>query len=153
MAERLPNLSDLRSQGVHNSEAAQTEFGDSAAGAGQISTRQRRLWTLFQQTATSLTHLYKCKSKCQISSNGRGAEEDQEAWLAFQSAASALTSLYRDSADILSALEKTSNSNPNSVSSNKESDTNDTNSQCKFLSNFLSDLIFREKLQILMILF
>ena len=113
MAERLPNLSDLRSP----QSEVQTEFGDSG---GQISTRQRRLWTLFQQTATSLTHIYKCKSKCQISN-----PEEQEAWLAFQSAASALTSLYRESADILSALEKT-NSNPNSVSSNKE-DTNDTN--------------------------
>ena len=45
----------------------------------EISGRQRRLWSLFQHTATSLTHLYKCKSK---------GHEDQESWLAFQSAAS-----------------------------------------------------------------
>ena len=79
-----------------------------------ISSRQRRLWTLFQQTATSLTHIYKCKSKCQIST------EDQEAWLAFQSAASALTSLYRESADILSSLEKQQTSNATSSVTSKE---------------------------------
>ena len=81
-----------------------------------ISSRQRRLWTLFQQTATSLTHIYKCKSKCQIST------EDQEAWLAFQSAASALTSLYRESADILSSLEKQTNNA--SVASKEDSVAN-----------------------------
>ena len=66
----------------------------------EISARQRRLWSLFQHTATSLTHLYKCKSKCQNTNHA----EDQESWLAFQSAASSLTSLYRESADILPSL-------------------------------------------------
>jgi len=70
----------------------------------EISARQRRLWSLFQSTATSLTHLYKCKSKCQSTNH----TEDQESWLAFQSAASSLTSLYRESADILASLEKPS---------------------------------------------
>lgn len=68
----------------------------------EISARQRRLWSLFQHTATSLTHLYKCKSKCQNTNHA----EDQESWLAFQSAASSLTSLYRESADILASIEK-----------------------------------------------
>ena len=68
----------------------------------EISARQRRLWNLFQHTATSLTHLYKCKSKCQSTNH----IEDQESWLAFQSAASSLTSLYRESADILASIEK-----------------------------------------------
>lgn len=77
----------------------------------EISGRQRRLWSLFQHTATSLTHLYKCKSKCQQ----QQSEEDQETWLAFQSAASSLTSLYRESADILSSLEtKTHHHHPRS---------------------------------------
>jgi len=67
----------------------------------EISARQRRLWNLFQHTATSLTHLYKCKSKCQSTNH----TEDQESWLAFQSAASSLTSLYRESADILASIE------------------------------------------------
>ena len=88
-----------------------------------ISSRQRRLWTLFQQTATSLTHIYKCKSssKCQISTS-----EDQEAWLAFQSAASALTSLYRESADILSSLEK---NNANATNSVAKEDSNVANNE------------------------
>ena len=115
MAERLPNLSDLRG---HNEAAPQTDIG---SDSGQISSRQKRLWSLFQQTATSLTHLYKCKSKCQIS------PEDQEAWLAFQSAASALTSLYRESADILSALEKTNNNSANSVPAKEDNMANDCN--------------------------
>ena len=95
MAERLPPSS--------------AEF-DPLKGASleptdlEISARQRRLWSLFQHTATSLTHLYKSKSKCQNTNQA----EDQESWLAFQSAASALTSLYRESADILASLEKPS---------------------------------------------
>merc|ERR1719210_6776 len=68
----------------------------------EISGRQKRLWNLFQHTATSLTHLYKCKSKSQSTNH----IEDQESWLAFQSAASSLTSLYRESADILASIEK-----------------------------------------------
>ena len=82
----------------------------------EISARQRRLWNLFQHTATSLTHLYKCKSKCQTphQTSTPNSHEDQESWLAFQSAASTLTSLYRESADILSALERPSSSTSNS---------------------------------------
>ena len=81
MAERPPH---------HNS----SEFDPSLLKVGgeppsaadlEISGRQRRLWNLFQHTATSLTHLYKCKSKCHQNA------EDQETWLAFQSAASTLT--------------------------------------------------------------
>lgn len=101
----------------------------------EISGRQRRLWSLFQHTATSLTHLYKCKSKCQQ----QQSEEDQETWLAFQSAASSLTSLYRESADILSSLETkthhrsscattttsvtTSDLSPHRISANSKTDT------------------------------
>merc|ERR1711874_926070 len=84
----------------------------------EISARQRRLWSLFQHTATSLTHLYKSKSKCQSTNH----TEDQESWLAFQSAASALTSLYRESADILSSLEKQTNNA--SVASKEDSVAN-----------------------------
>ena len=93
----------------------------------EISARQRRLWSLFQHTATSLTHLYKCKSKCQNTNHA----EDQESWLAFQSAASSLTSLYRESADILASLEK-----PNTrVSSTITSSSSDLSSPLRTSSN------------------
>ena len=85
------------SAAVRTSEPAHAPCNDDAELA---SARQKRLLMLFQHTATSLTHLYKCKSKCQ--------NEDQESWLAFQSAASALTSLYRESTDILASKEKPS---------------------------------------------
>ena len=82
----------------------------------EISARQRRLWSLFQHTATSLTHLYKCKSKCQNTNHA----EDQESWLAFQSAASSLTSLYRESADILASLEKPNTRVSSTITSSSE---------------------------------
>ena len=90
MAERLPPDygQSLRSNAEQNDTT-------------EISARQRKLWSLFQHTATSLTHLYKCKSQKQLDQ-----AEDQESWIAFQSAASSLTSLYRESADILASVEK-----------------------------------------------
>ena len=75
----------------------------------EISARQRKLWSLFQHTATSLTNLYKCKTK-----SAQAQVEDQESWIAFQSAAASLTSLYRESADILSSVEKPSRSHTTS---------------------------------------
>jgi len=86
----------------------------------EISARQRRLWNLFQHTATSLTHLYKCKSSKSQSDNPTQDQEWQESWLAFQSAASSLTSLYRESAEILASLEKPSSRvSPSTITSSE----------------------------------
>lgn len=83
MAERLPGGEDF--------------LGQRAAEVADLTSKQRRLWSHFQNTATSLTHLYRSRT----AKNDGGVNEDQEAWLAFQSAAASLTSLYRESADIL----------------------------------------------------
>ena len=103
MAERLPIINSSSSDdfgGVPPSHPRTTVNSESAEV--EVSARQRRLWSLFQHTATSLTNLYKCKS----SKNSSQHTEDQDSWMAFQSTSASLTSLYRESAEILASLER-----------------------------------------------
>lgn len=102
MAERLPNPNP----DPNEFDPLKNGLPEQPSTEMEISARQRRLWNMFQHTATSLTHLYKCKSASK--SQPQTSPQDQESWLAFQSAASSLTSLYRESADILTSLEKQS---------------------------------------------
>jgi len=102
MADRLPPPDYGQSLRTPTTDQHQQQNSDST----EISARQRKLWSLFQHTATSLTHLYKCKTKSdQQQHQHQAAAEDQESWIAFQSAAASLTSLYRESADILASVE------------------------------------------------
>jgi len=118
MADRLPPPDygqSLRTPTTDQHQQQQQQNSDST----EISARQRKLWSLFQHTATSLTHLYKCKTKSdQQQHQHQAAAEDQESWIAFQSAAASLTSLYRESADILASVES---KHPSSSSSERSS--------------------------------
>jgi len=116
MADRLPPPDYGQSLRTPTTDQHQQQNSDST----EISGKQRKLWSLFQHTATSLTHLYKCKTKSdQQQHQHQAAAEDQESWIAFQSAAASLTSLYRESADILASVE----SKHHPISSSERSST------------------------------
>jgi len=115
MADRLPPPNYGQSLRTPSTDQHQQQQNSDST---EISGRQRKLWSLFQHTATSLTHLYKCKSKSDQQHQHQAAAEDQESWIAFQSAAASLTSLYRESADILASVEsKHHHSSPSERSS------------------------------------
>ena len=105
MASRHPNELDPFGGGSDNTHDQE----DLDPVERQRIESQRRLWAHFQNTATSLTHLYKLKvnnkqPETEQAQSSDSSSVQDDAWTAFQSAASSLSSMFRESVDVLNAM-------------------------------------------------